>query len=133
MKIDDIKNKIQVLAFKHKTINEEVLDDFEDSEFLELEAERLIISYCEQNEYLINGFPTEKKKIKEELNEDYFCRERYQLYLDSLAIIKEDVADLLWFYTSNFWNKTFESKEEYLKTLKEQIESGVFYDLDLFE
>jgi hypothetical protein len=133
MNTEDIKNKIQTLANKHKAIVEDDLDGFEDAELLELEAEKLIVSYCEQNQYLINGFPTEKKKIEDELDEDYFCRERYQLYLDTLAITNEDVADLLWCYTSNFWPDTFNSREEYIQTIKEQIESGVFYDVDLFE
>lgn len=133
MNIDDLKSKILTLAYNHKIINENSLDGFEDAELLEFEAERLLVSYCEQNQYLINGFPTEKMKIQDELDEDYFCRERYQLYLDTLATTKNDVADLLWCYTSNFWPETFISQEEYIETLKEQVASGVFYDLDLFE
>ena len=130
MTLDEIKEKIKLLADKHISIDEDDLDAFDDAELLELEAEKLIVSYCEQKQYLINGFPTEKKKIEDELDEDYFCRERYQLYLDTLATTKNDVADLLWCYTSNFWPDTFISKEEYIQTIKEQIESGVFYDDD---
>jgi hypothetical protein len=130
MTLDEIKEKIKLLADKHQSIDEDDLDAFDDAELLELEAEKLIVSYCEQKQYLINGFPTEKKKIEDELIEDYFCRERYQLYLDTLATTKNDVADLLWCYTSNFWPDTFISKEEYIQTIKEQIESGVFYDVD---
>jgi hypothetical protein len=130
MTLDEIKEKIKLLADKHISIDEDDLDAFDDAELLELEAEKLIVSYCEQKQYLINGFPTEKKKIEDELIEDYFCRERYQLYLDTLATTKNDVADLLWCYTSNFWPDTFISKEEYIQTIKEQIESGVFYDVD---
>jgi hypothetical protein len=130
MTLDEIKEKIKLLADKHISIDEDDLDAFDDAELLELEAEKLIVSYCEQKQYLINGFPTEKKKIEDELDEDYFCRERYQLYLDTLATTKNDVADLLWCYTSNFWPDTFISKEEYIQTIKEQIESGVFYDVD---
>ncbi len=133
MTINEIKENIKLLANKHQSIDENDLDAFEDAELLELEAEKLIVSYCEQNQYLINGFPSEKKKIEDELDEDYFSRERYQLYLDTLATTKNDIADLLWCYTSNFWPDTFSSIEEYIETLKEQVESGVFYDLDLFE
>ena len=131
--IQDIKTKIINLAQKHHTVNEDDLDGLEEAELLELEAEKLIIAYCEQNQYLINGFPTKKKEMEDELDEDYFCRERYQLYLDTLAMTKNDVADLLWCYSSNFWPDTFKSKEEYIQTIKEQIESGVFYEVDLFE
>lgn len=133
MTLDEIKENIKLLAYKHQSIDEDDIDAFEDAELLELEAEKLIVSYCEQKQYLINGFPTEKKKIEDELDEDYFCKERYQLYLDTLATTKNDVADLLWCYTSNFWSDSYSSKEEYIETLKEQLESGVFYDLDLFE
>jgi len=131
MTLDEIKEKIKLLADKHQSIDEDDLDAFEDAELLELEAEKLIVSYCEQNQYLINGFPTEKKKIEDELDEDYFCRERYQLYLDKLLVEKEDVAELMWCFTSSFWPDSFESKEYYIQCIKEQLESGVFYEVDL--
>lgn len=131
MTLHEIKEKIKLLADKHQSIDEDDLDAFEDAEFLELEAEKLIVSYCEQNQYLINGFPTEKKKIEDELDEDYFCRERYQIYLDKLLIEKEDVAELMWCFTSSFWPDSFESKEYYIQCIKEQLESGVFYEVDL--
>ncbi|MCZ8297012.1 MAG: hypothetical protein O9297_07315 [Flavobacterium sp.] len=131
MTLHEIKEKIKLLADKHQSIDEDDLDAFEDAEFLELEAEKLIVSYCEQNQYLINGFPTEKKKIEDELDEDYFCRERYQLYLDKLLVEKEDVAELMWCFTSSFWPDSFESKEYYIQCIKEQLESGVFYEVDL--
>jgi hypothetical protein len=131
MKLDEIKKEILFLADKHQSIDENDLDAFDDADLIELRAERMIINYCEQQKYLINGFPTEKKKIEDELDEDYFSRERYQLYLDTLATTKNDIADLLWCYTSNFWPDSFSSKEEYLQTIKEQIESGIFYDVDL--
>jgi len=48
-----------------------------------------------------------------------------------LVIDKLDVADLMWYYVKSFWPNEFESKSNYLETLKEQIESGVFYDLEI--
>jgi hypothetical protein len=129
--LDEIKEEIKLLADKHQSIAEDDLDVFADADLIELRAERVIINYCEQQKYLINGFPTEKKKIEDELDEDYFCRERYQLYLDILATTKSDVADLLWCYTSSFWPDSFESKEYYIQCIKEQLESGVFYEVDL--
>ena len=131
MTLNEIKENIKLLAEKHHSIAENDLDAFEDAELIELKAEKLIIAYCEQNNYLINGFPTEKKKIEEELEEDYFCRERYQLYLDTLLIEKEDVAELMWCYISSFWPEYFGTKEEYVQTIKEQVATGVFYDVDL--
>jgi hypothetical protein len=131
MSFDEITEKIKKLAVQHHAIEETDLDEIKNAEFLEVEAEDLIIAYCVTQNYLIKGFPTEKKAIADDLEEDYFCRERYHLYLDSLTLQKEDVAELMWCYTSNFWPDYFESKGEYLTTLEHQIKSGVFYEVDL--
>jgi hypothetical protein len=125
-----IKIKIKQLAQNHYATDEKGIDEFKDSELLELEAENLIIAYCEENKYLIEGFPTEKMKIKDELDEDYFCRERYQYYLDCLTIEKKDVAELMWCYVSSFCPDSFDSKQEYILTIKEQLNSGVFYQIN---
>ena len=131
MTLNEIKENIKLLAEKHQSIDENDLDAFDDTDLIELRAEKMIINYCEQQKYLVNGFPTEKKEIEDELEEDYFCRERYQLYLDILLVEKEDVAELMWCFTSSFWPDTFESKEYYIQCIKEQLESGVFYEVDL--
>lgn len=131
MMLNEIKEQIKLLAEKYQSIDENDLDAFDDVDLIELRAEKMIINYCEQQNYLINGFPTEKKEIEDELEEDYFCRERYQLYLDKLLVEKEDVAELMWCYTSSFWPDSFESKEYYIQCIKEQLESKSFYDVDL--
>ncbi len=129
MELDQIKHQITELAQQHSAIDEETLDDFKEAEWIEEQVEDLIIAYCEQMGYLIDGFPTEKKELsEEELGEDYFCRERYQLYLDMLSLEKEDVAELMWFYTSSFWPDAFKTKEDYLNTTKEIIESNDISD-----
>jgi hypothetical protein len=127
-----IIKKILELGSRHANIREIGIDDFKEAEILEIEAEDLIISYCEQKGYQINGFPIDKRMLAEdELEEDYFCRERFQLYLDMLTLEKDDVAELTWCNVSNFWPKQFTDKQEYLNTVKEQIECGVFYEVQL--
>ncbi len=127
----EIISKLKLLAKEHKATGDD-LDDFKDAELIEREAEQLIVAYCETKGYLVHGFPTEKKQLpEEELEEDYFCHERYQYYLDTLATQHEDVADLMWCYISNFWNDQFDNKEEYLKSLRDNLDSGVFYDLTI--
>lgn len=121
---------IKQLAQNHHATDEYGIDEFKDSEFLELKAENLIIAYCEEKKYLIKGFPSEKTKIKDQLDEDYFCRERYQFYLDCLTVEKEDVSELMWCYVSSFWPDSFDSKQEYILTIKEQLNSGVFYEIN---
>jgi hypothetical protein len=135
MTIEQIKTKITELAKKHASINEENLGDFNDAELLETQAEDLIIAYCEEKGYLVNGFPTEKRQLSEEELDDYdceyFCRERFDLYLDILTYQKEDVAELTWHYTHLFWPDTFKSKEYFVELAKERVECGVFYDVEL--
>jgi len=129
--IEELKAKIAELAIEHKATGDD-LDDFKDAEQIEQEAEQLMVDYCEAKGYLVNGFPTGKKQLpEEELEVDYFCRERYQFYLDTLATQHGDVADLTWCYVSSFWNDQYESKEEYLQSVKDNLDSGVFYDVTI--
>ena len=122
MEPEEIKERIKELQKKHDATGGE-LDDVPFFELYEANAEDLIIDYCESKEYQINGFPTDKRKIGgEEYDEDYFTRDRFQLYLDLLTIEKEDVADLTWFYVHNFWPEAFEDKEHYLRTIKHDLE-----------
>lgn len=127
MDFEKTNSTIVKLSLQHR-----ITDDELDAELIEHEAEQLIVNYCEAKGYLINGFPIEKKQLpEEELEENYFSRERYQLYLDTLATKHEDVADLMWCYVSNFWEDQYESKEEYLQNLKDNLDSGVFYDVTI--
>ncbi len=131
MTAEDIKQEISELTKTHKAIDEKAISDFKNAEYIELMAEELIIAYCEHNGYMINGFPTDKRKLFEEDEEDeYFCRERFQLYLDSLAIEKDDVAEVWWFYHKSFWPECVETKEKFLEQIREQLESG-FHDTEL--
>jgi len=138
MNLEDIKQKISHLAQKHSSIPENDLSDFGNAEILESEAFHLIVDYSESQGYLINGFPTEIRNryendeiSDEEYDEDYFCLERYELYLDTLTLQKDDVAELMWHYANSFWPDQIESKEDYIESIKIQIESGVFYDVIL--
>jgi len=138
MIIEEIKQKITELAQKHASIDEKTFDNIKGAELFESDARHLIIRYCENQGYLINGFPTEIKRryendeiSDEEYDEDYFCSERYDLYLDLLTLEKTDVAELTWHYTSSFWTDLFESKEEYLEHTKSCVEDGGFYNVSL--
>ena len=131
MTAEDVKQEISELAKKHEAIDEQTISDFNDAEYIELMAEELIIAYCEHNGYMINGFPTDKRQqLSEEEQEEYFCRERFHLYLDRLAIEKEDIAEFWWFYHNCFWPQCVETKEKFLEQIKEQLESG-FHDIEL--
>jgi hypothetical protein len=49
-----------------------------------------------------------------------------------LTVKKEDVAELIWYYVSSFWPDSFESKQEYILTIKEQLNSADFYEINNF-
>ena len=132
MTIQEIKNSISELAKKHAAINEENIGDINNAELLESQAQDLIIAFCEAKGYLVNGFPTEKRKLaEEELDDEDFSQEHFQLYLDILTYQKEDVADLTWHYTDSFWPDYFESKEDFIAQAKERAESDSYYDVTL--
>jgi hypothetical protein len=131
MNISMIKDKISELASKHHSIDGGDFKDIKSAEILESEAQELIIDYCVNKNYLINGFPTLKKELAEEYDEDYFSIERYQLYLDKLTLEKDDIAELTWCYISSFWPDWFDSKDEFIESIIYQINSGNFYDVDL--
>jgi hypothetical protein len=129
--IEEIKAKLLNLAAQHHAIEDD-FDNLDEAELVEEEAEQLIVEYCEVKQLLINGFPTEKKALPEgELEDDYFCSERFKLYLDTLATQNDEVSELMWCYVSNFWPDFYKSKEEYLKELKTNIETGEMYDIKL--
>ncbi len=133
MTAKDLKDKITELAQEYASVDEKNFDDFCNLELIEWKANKLIIEYCESNGYMINGFPTEKKKLSDEEldDEDYFSPERYELYLDMLTNQKEDIAEIMWHFTNSFWPNTFESKQEFLDTAIERVESGSYYSIKL--
>lgn len=131
MEINEIQSQLILLKQKHDAVGDEI-DDLSLAEMIEEEAEDLIVAYCVDKSYLINGFPTEMMESEEEeYDEDYFCRERYRLYLDLLLIEKDDVAELMWYYNDLFWSGTFRDKEAYISQVKAYLNSGKMYDLEL--
>ena len=128
MKAQEIKEVIIQLAERHKAVEGSSENDWE-FESIEQEAEELIAEYATQQGYSINGFPQEAGDVDKN-GEDY-CHEHYQLYLDTLALEKEDVAELMWAYVSAFWPDKFSSKGEYLDEVKGLLDSGVIYDVEL--
>jgi hypothetical protein len=129
--IDSIIVKISELASKHKETGDGI-DDLEMSWFLELEAFSYISEYCEQQGFMVDGFPHDKRRLAEEeadFDEDYFCQERFLLYVDTLSLENETVANLNWHYVNSFWPGEFKDKLDFLESIKGRIESEVFYDV----
>ena len=130
MTLEQIKLEIYNLSIKYHNLQDDVVDEMNETEWIEEEVETLIVSYCENKGFLIQGFPTEKRALTD-LDDDYFCRERFRLYLDKLSLQKDDVADLYWYYHKCFWPEFTESKKEFLTEIQLQLDSEGFYDVEL--
>ena len=129
---EQIKNKIEVLAKLHHQADEELLG-FEIIYLYEREALNNIVQYCECKGYLINGFPTQKRLIiPEEEQEDYFNDERFQYYLDLLSLQNEEVAELNYTYQKSFWPYSIGTLGEFMASIQFQINSSNFYEVDGF-
>jgi hypothetical protein len=132
MEIQEIKEAITELAQKYQLSDEGAIG-FEMVYLYEQEAEDLIIGYCEQKRYLIEGFPTDKRKtIPLEFQDDYFCKERFQFYLDKLSLQKHEIAVLTYHYQKSFWPDSIGTFDEFMTSIHFQINSANFYEVDGF-
>jgi len=131
MKIDEIKAEILQYYEQWKLVPGDV-EDFTTAEIYESAVLNLIVSYCESKNYEVEGFPFQKKVLAETddyYDEDYFCFWRYVKYLDVLATTKEDVLELLYFYSYTFNEELTPTKDEFLRQLEEYIKVNI-YEVD---
>ncbi len=131
MKIDEIKAEILQYYEQWKLVPGDV-EDFTTAEIYESAVRNLIVSYCESKNYEVEGFPFQKKVLAETddyYDEDYFCFWRYVKYLDVLATTKEDVLELLYFYSYTFNEELTPTKDEFLRQLEEYIKVNI-YEVD---
>lgn len=119
MEIEQIKTEILKIYPQWKNTMDSIAGD-KDAELEESFVRDLIIKYCENKGYEVDGYPFQKQILGEtdnDYDEDYFCYERNLKYLDVLATIHEDVMELMYFYGITFWADQMESKEDYKKRL----------------
>lgn len=131
MGIEEIKAKILKMHIKWKSLSNS-FDDDKYAEIYESDVRSVIISYCESNGYEVEGYPFQKRILAETdqyYDEDYFCYERELKYLDVLAATKEDVLELMYFYSKTFWPDQVDSLEEYRVYLIEGNENNP-YDIE---
>lgn len=98
--IDNVKARIDQLYTKWKSTGDDY-DGLQDAECIESEVQDLILNYCEENGYNINGLTVEKLKAR--IEDDIFDDDEYTQFIDRLALKYNDVAELLWFYHHTFW------------------------------
>ena len=112
------------LFIKWDLIEEKDISDIADAESIEDDVTNLVIAYCEKKGYQVEGFPHEKRKtINEDEADDYFCPERFQLYINTLATTHNDVAELVWHYHNTFWpnDELWPNKDALVKFIMENL------------
>jgi len=118
----EIKSKINELHQSWLTVGDS-LDDFKDAEYYESNVKDLLIKYCRESKYVVDGFPFLHEDLAEsndEIDSDYFS-ERYDLYLYRLANEKDDVFELLHYYWNLFWPDTIENIEDTKNSIEFEI------------
>ncbi|TQM39848.1 hypothetical protein [Flavobacterium branchiophilum] len=93
MNIDVIKKEI-VAAHREWDKLGQSFDDDKYAEMYEAGVWDMLVSYCENKEYEVEGYPFEKRLLgetDEAYDEDYFCFERNVKYVEVLATQKPDV------------------------------------------
>jgi hypothetical protein len=131
--MDIEKIKAQILSIYHQWNSlSHTMDDDTYAELYESDVRSLIIDYCESKGYEVEGYPFEKRILGEtdqNYDEDYFCYERNLKYLDILAATKDDVLELMYFYSKTFWHDQVGTIEEYKKYLIEGNKNNP-YDIE---
>lgn len=131
MDIEKIKAQILDIYPQWNSLSHS-MDDDKYAELYESDVRSLIIDYCESKGYEVEGYPFEKRVLGEtdqNYDEDYFCYERNLKYLDILAATKDDVLELMYFYSKTFWEDQIGSIEEYKKYLIEGNKNNP-YDIE---
>lgn len=114
--IKKIKNEIISI---HKTWlinNDDFLEDLKFAEINEQQVREILTTYCESKNYEVNGFPNKHRELgitNYNYDCDYFTWERWELYLQTLAMEREDVFELYFFYNNLFWPYSAETKEQF--------------------
>lgn len=131
MEIESIKERIGEIHKIWKTLGEGT-DCFKFGQIHESYVVHIISNYCVSQGYEVAGFPIQKRIfeiINANYDEDYFCQNRYEKYLDVLATRYDDVFELMYFYSSTFWPEQFNDKTRYREILLDYISCDV-YEVD---
>lgn len=123
--ISQIKEKIVEIHQKWSAVGDS-LSDFKHAEYYEQEVIDLLIAYCEEQKYEVEGFPFVHRKLSKtnkDFDDDYFT-ERNELYLNSVANEKNDVFDLYHFYSNLFWPDFCETEEDTRNSIQMAIQTS---------
>ena len=128
MEVELIKSKIIEIHEIWEYLGDSI-DCYKYGEIHESYVIEIISEYCESKGYEIDGFPFHKKTVFSDdsgSSSDYFCLDRYIKYLDILATQKEDVFELMYFYSSTFWLEQFYDRDQYRERLLDYVDCDVY-------
>ncbi len=115
--------KLTQLAEQHKSTGDE-LEDIKDSDSIEMDAWEIIYHYCLDMNYKTSLKLLENKPVFEDDNT--FGEKKW--FIDTLIVSHADVAEISYHLVSNFWPEEFSSKEDFIESVIEYLESpDLFY------
>lgn len=118
MSLQEIKKRLLQLSSEHDETSND-LDGLKDAEFIESIAIQLIVDFCREQQYEVEGFPFQKEKeVPEENHEYYFSEERDSLYINKLSLEKRDVLELNWFYNYHFFDMISDTPDGFVKDVE---------------
>ena len=123
MENTELYNKLTQLAEQHKSTGDE-LEDIKDSDSIEMDAWEVVYQYC-----LDRGYKTPQKFLENKpvFDDDNTFGEK-KWFIDNLIVSNADVAEIAFDLVSKFWPEEFSSKEDYIESVIEHLESpDLFY------
>ncbi|MEM8520628.1 hypothetical protein [Flavobacterium sp. PL12] len=128
MTLEEIKYEILNTYTSWKSLDDSI-DDDKYAEIDEGYIRTLIATYCEEQGYEVDGFPTEKRELGKTddcYDEDYFTWERDEKYIDILCLEKEDVLELRLFYYKTFWSDQVTSSQQVKDDIKFNFKNNLY-------
>lgn len=123
MEQSEIFIELTRLAEQHKLTGDD-LEDIKDSDSIEMDAWEVVYQYCLDRDYKTPKKFLENKPIFEDDNP--FGEKKW--FIDTLIVSNADVAEIAYYLVSKFWPEEFSSKEDYIESVMEHLESpDLFY------
>jgi hypothetical protein len=123
MEHSEIFIELTRLAEQHKLTGDD-LEDVKDSDSIEMDAWEVVYQYC-----LDRDFKTPQKFLENKpvFDDDNTFGEK-KWFIDTLIVSSADVSEISYHLVSQFWPEEFSSKEDYIESVIEHLESpDLFY------
>jgi len=123
MEHSEIFIELTRLAEQHKLTGDD-LEDVKDSDSIEMDAWEVVYQYCLDRDYKTPQKFLENKPVFDDDNT--FGEKKW--FIDTLIVSSADVSEISYHLVSQFWPEEFSSKEDYIESVIEHLESpDLFY------